>query len=195
MKTRVYIAIVTLSVAVAFSSCQVGGNGVVREEEPLGPAEQNGQGPYTPGRVNTETDGVRDTDGDTDDRNGIRRTLEEEGLFDDWDTNGDGLIDPQEFSTNMFEMWDSDNDDGISRSEWEQSQARWFEDTYEFDEWDTDGNGVLSFEEFDAGVRENNVLDAWDGVSEGNYHMPSRVGVRRSIGADWHAVCIWHTLP
>lgn len=155
MKVLSTYAALTLCVLLLSARCQVGGNGVVLEEEPLPPAEQTEDG----------FEATQNAEGDVE-RDGIQRRLDDEGLFEEWDTDGDGLLDPREFSTNMFELWDTDNDNAIDRGEWNQGQENWFESTYDFDDWDTDKDGYITLEEFDTGVRENNVLDAWNGISE-----------------------------
>ncbi len=154
-----------LCVVLLTARCQVGGNGVVLEEEPLPPVEQSEQEANEAELPDGEIDEANNSNGART-RNGIMRRLENEGVFEDWDTNGDGLLDPREFSTNMFELWDTDDDGVLSRTEWEQNQTRWFDDTYKFRDWDSDGDGHITREEFETGVRENNVLDAWNGISE-----------------------------
>lgn len=73
------------------------------------------------------------------DGNEIRTGLDSRRAYDDWDTDGDGLLNPDEFSA-----------------------ARFDERAQRFGEWDVDRDGLVDQDELAAGL-----LDRWDRDADG----------------------------
>lgn len=69
---------------------------------------------------------------------------EDYGEFSEWDQNGDGTVDADEFSqhmdqTKLFKDWDQNGDDKLHEEEFAEKT---------FAMWDTDGNGMIEAEEY-----------------------------------------------
>ena len=86
-----------------------------------------------------------------------------------FDLDGDGIIDPVELTTALFELWDGDDDGVLSREELVAGLRVWFPDrgVVKLDEWDADGNGMLSVGEFGQGALSSNLYDAYDANGDG----------------------------
>lgn len=74
------------------------------------------------------------------------------GDFSEWDSNGDGSVQAEEFDTYLndkkyFAEWDSNGDGQLEEKEFSEEV---------FHKWDTDGNGVVEAEEF---TEWNNKVD------------------------------------
>lgn len=75
--------------------------------------------------------------------------LQDQGTFGDWDADGDGMIDQQDFQNafgdadwydeGLFNEWDMDGDGNLMEEEVSQGL---------FEEWDENGDGVLTQDEF-----------------------------------------------
>ena len=99
-----------------------------------------------------------DTDGDgviTQDE--WNTGLTEMGLFSDWDADGDGSLTSDEFAGGLFDRFDEDGDGALTVSEWDTGIDNFYGEAAvdaSFETWNTDGDEVLSEEEFVAGFNE-----------------------------------------
>lgn len=93
--------------------------------------------------------------------------LQEQGIFNDWDANNDNTLDAVEFSNQVVEVWDGDGDGAIGQDEWTEFNQAWFEETYDFNTWDTNNDGVITPAEFQDGVQENDLYSDWDLFGDG----------------------------
>lgn len=79
------------------------------------------------------------------------------------DRNDDDQVTAQEASAGLFDAWDANNDDALSRSEFDAGVSGsdafdgWAD---EFEDWDDNDNGTLSVAEFSAGISEEGTT-AW----------------------------------
>lgn len=95
-------------------------------------------------------------------QDGIKSFFGSEGLgsegeikssdFSKWDTNGDGNVQPEEFTkylkdTQYFDEWDNNSDGQLEEKEFAEKA---------FHMWDTDGNGVIEADEF---TEQDNKVD------------------------------------
>lgn len=87
--------------------------------------------------------------------------LGDEGLFDQWDADNDGLLEVNEYSEGIFEIWDTDDDGYIEESEWDAQAQQWFEAQYSFEDWAGDDD-LVSVSDFQTGVEENDPFSAYD---------------------------------
>jgi hypothetical protein len=94
-----------------------------------------------------------------------------EGVFDKWDFNNDNVLEPEEYGNSIFEIWDENNSGYLEEAEWYEYSDSWFDRNYNFSEWDTNDDGIVSRSEFTEELDENDVLDTWnwdddDGLDE-----------------------------
>lgn len=87
-----------------------------------------------------------------------------DGTFDTWDTNADGMIAGNEYrdsfrNSDWFDDWDEDNDGLLSDAEFGVGTTGWgmAGSNAEFDTWDTNNDDFLDENEFSMGV-----FDSWD---------------------------------
>ena len=86
-----------------------------------------------------------------------------------WDTNGDNRIGPEEWTEAHFSAWDENGDGMLDQSEWNRIRnARPFADmdVGEFSDWDENGDNQLDQDEF-GGWIEDNAWDEWDEDGDG----------------------------
>ncbi len=97
--------------------------------------------------------------------------------FDSLDMDGDDQITREEFITGMYEAWDKDTNDTIDQEEWSNAVEKygiseqyaqipnpegvdrqafmdWSEQAGLYEKWDTDGDGVITEQEFDTAKEE-----------------------------------------
>lgn len=92
------------------------------------------------------------------------------------DTNGDGMVDREEYMASMgesaFGSWDADGDGMLSRAEYEAgTEAAEDADSYSgwddrYSEWDADADEMLSGEEYSMGMWSAFDADADDMLNE-----------------------------
>jgi Ca2+-binding EF-hand superfamily protein len=73
------------------------------------------------------------------------------GLFSDWDAEADGTLVESEFASGLFERFDGNDDEALSSSEWDDGIDAWYgEEAVEldFEAWNRDDDDRLSEEEF-----------------------------------------------
>lgn len=89
------------------------------------------------------------------DRAEIAAWLDEAGVFNRLDENEDSVLEPTELDDGVFHLWDLDDDDRISFSEWDVTISDWYPrdlDYLSFSDWDLDGNSTLSMPEVEEGL-------------------------------------------
>lgn len=85
--------------------------------------------------------------------------------FSRWNTTADGGLDANELGTGLFGVWDGDNNDQVSETEWTSGTERWSRPglTYgSFGDWDRNDDGWLDQTETSSGLERANFLGAWD---------------------------------
>ena len=97
-----------------------------------------------------------------------------------WDEDGDGQLSDMEFATGFYWTWDLDGDGSVDRREYDSGCGAFFPspDTYgTFDQYDADGDGRLSLDEFAA--LTSKVYPKWD--RDGNRKL-----TERELQAAWY---------
>lgn len=92
--------------------------------------------------------------------------------FDFWDTNGDGYISTEEFASKWNGMdyyadWDENDDNLLDRQEWQTRLDEYYYDwdndqLSAFNDWDQDGNDILTPAELGRGT-----FSYWDENQDG----------------------------
>ena len=83
------------------------------------------------------------------------------GIFEEWDTDSDGAIGYPELSEGLYRTWDENDDGEVSVDEWDDAVDLWFgEDAVNLsvENWDADGNGVISKAELDSALEDTDLL-------------------------------------
>ncbi|MBL26059.1 MAG: hypothetical protein CMM50_00715 [Rhodospirillaceae bacterium] len=90
-------------------------------------------------------------------------------LRSDWDANNDDAVDEREYQAGLFKAWDRDGDGGISRFEYDEAKRNWARDKTlaPFGELDADNDKVLSRAELSNGLTQGNFYEAWDTDGDG----------------------------
>ena len=95
--------------------------------------------------------------------------LETTGWFGEWDENEDDLLAEEEFETGLFGVFDDNDDDALSVDEWDQGIDAWYgEETvnFTFSNWDDDGDGVLSRDEFTDALGATGLYGGFAGYNQ-----------------------------
>lgn len=90
-----------------------------------------------------------------------------------YDMDGDGVLEPDEYTTYSYNVIDRDGDKYITDSEWSDYTTVWYEPLgqdlskiREFAELDTNADGKVDFEEYKA-KPEVNLFSGWDTDGDG----------------------------
>lgn len=97
------------------------------------------------------------------DTNEFNEGFASNGYYDDWDVNDDALLDNDEFSEGLYDTWDNNSDGIIDNDEWSYGFNDEFGDEYsEFSAWDTDGNNEIDNNEFSEAYNNSGIYDDWN---------------------------------
>ena len=104
------------------------------------------------------------------------------GLYSTWDADADGALTSDEFGVGLFSTFDDNDDGSLSVDEWDEGIDSWYGEqavNLSFENWDADGDGMLSEAEFAAGFEteggyndfatEAGVTDAEAGLNEDQF--------------------------
>ncbi len=78
--------------------------------------------------------------------------------YKEWNTDGNNILDKDEFYQGLYKVWDADKNNRINQTEFQDGANKFFAD-YSFSEfgryedWDSDNNANLSMEEFREGIK------------------------------------------
>lgn len=121
--------------------------------------------------IGTEEIGLAQWDADADQR--LTREewgvwYDEQGLFDDWDTDAEDGLTSDELTGAAYAVWDADDDDALTEVEWNEGIGQWYgdEDYGAFGEWDVDGDSALDANEVAEGFERENLYDTVDRDSD-----------------------------
>ena len=98
--------------------------------------------------------GIADWDIDGDgvlDESEFTQGVFDSSVYDDWDADDDGAIGYAELSSGLYSAWDASDDGELSIDEWDGAVDLWFGEfdvNLSVENWDADGNGVISEPEF-----------------------------------------------
>jgi len=89
-----------------------------------------------------------------------------------YDTNLNGVIDPEEFSNFVYRRSDVDNDGFLGDEEWELMSSYWYSpysdiDTNTYTYWDQDKDQQLDSNEVDTLVEKTGLYSRWDSNMDG----------------------------
>ncbi|SFH26567.1 hypothetical protein SAMN04488020_1098 [Palleronia marisminoris] len=108
--------------------------------------------------------GITDWDTDAD---GVLRESEftqgvfDSGVFEEWDTDDDEAVGYSELSSGLYSAWDANDDGELSVDEWDSAVDLWFGEfdvNLSVENWDADGNGIISEGEFAEALEETDLL-------------------------------------
>lgn len=107
-----------------------------------------------------------DEDGDgTLDPDEFGSWFNEQNFFAEWDEDADDELTNREFSVVLMDRWDTNDDDVLSESEWN-TGMEWFgedADPGAWRDWDSDGDSELDANELHESLETNGLYDAVDG--------------------------------
>jgi hypothetical protein len=86
--------------------------------------------------------------------------------FSEWDSNGDGYLDPDEYSGGFFTAWDTNGDRQLDESEWQAGYERMGQSGLSWADWDINTDGFLSEGEYRQGYDNAGWYKAWDTDSD-----------------------------
>jgi len=86
--------------------------------------------------------------------------------FDYWDSDDDGLIENEEYSSGVRERYDYDRNQNLSRGEWDRSTP-WSEDLGSYEVYDLNGDNVVDEDEWNEGVQSFSYDEAYDTDRDG----------------------------
>jgi len=81
--------------------------------------------------------------------------------FDYWDSDNDGLIETEEYSSGVRERYDYDRNQNLSRGEWDRSTP-WSKDLGSYEVYDLNGDNNIDQEEWDESVKSFSYDEAYD---------------------------------
>lgn len=173
MKTTRFLSLMAASAVLFFPSCESGAGEAGAEEEVYNEGEGLGA---EEGLEGEETADYGTWDGwDANDDNYVDDSewgtgYEQEGLFTDWDVNADNQIGEQEYYETSYGLWDENDDEGLTEDEWGENANTWFGDADygTWDDWDTNGDDRLDYNEYQAGYENYGLYDNWDTTGDGN---------------------------
>lgn len=89
-----------------------------------------------------------------------------------YDTNGDGFIEPGEFTTYIYTRADSDRDGFLNDEEWKMNSSQLYRpykdtNTNTYTYWDQDKNGKLDNNEVKTLVEKTDLYSKWDENRDG----------------------------
>jgi Ca2+-binding EF-hand superfamily protein len=89
-----------------------------------------------------------------------------------YDSNGDGYIEPGEFTTYIYTRADSDRDGFLNDEEWKMNTSQLYRpykgtDTNTYTYWDQDKNGKLDSNEMKTLVEKTDLYSKWDENRDG----------------------------
>jgi hypothetical protein len=122
---------------------------------------------------NTAMDDFNEWDANADqqwDRDEFNNRINDAGMYNDWDTDNDGLFSNEEANQGIFNSWDGDEDGFLSSEEYNAGNAAWEEDFgNNFDTWDANDDDMLDMNEYNTGFSESGVFNDWDTDNDGMY--------------------------
>ena len=98
------------------------------------------------------------------DNDEIRESADVSGTFDAWNADADSELDPDQIAGNAFRLWDRDDNQKLSKEEWETGSELWYPDDAEvivFDDVDGDGDSELDADEFSERFDVSGLGEAW----------------------------------
>ena len=115
--------------------------------------------------------------------------LSERGVFSEWDADGDGSLTSGEFAGGIFGRFDEDGDGTLTSAEWDAGFDQWYGEQavdLDYSEWDANGNGELTEEEFTTAFEEEGLFESF-GTSAGLENVDDGIGEDEFFGGlfDW----------
>lgn len=86
----------------------------------------------------------------------------------DWDQDGNEMLNDDEFNEFTYNTIDVDDDMEISRTEWEDGFEMYGDQTEDFSQFDTDGDEIITSEEFINEMEDSEYFNEIDKNNDGN---------------------------
>lgn len=147
--------ILTLAVVVALGACAPAEDEIVEDTETGAElTTPDARPPYADWDVDSDAQLARDEFGDW---------TRERGVFTEWDYDQNSTIGEEEFAGGMLGIWDDNDDEMLSETEWNDNVGDWFdEDHSTFAAWDANADGSLTRDELRQGFVDTEWFGDWD---------------------------------
>lgn len=96
------------------------------------------------------------------DNDGLYSTFVTTTYYEDYDVNGDKVLDENEFYNSMYKTWDANADNNLDENEWNTGTRDFGMENQVWADWDTNNDGMLSDTENRAGIVKSNRFSDWD---------------------------------
>ena len=153
------------------SSCNERREGAENTEVTTENVAEAGEEGFNENVANRDTEYFSQWDENRDqqwDRNEFRAALENRGLYEELDSDGNEILAENEFHDSFFDEWDGNKDEILNNDEYE--AGRKDRGTYygePFDAWDENRDSQLDRNEFNAGLSEKGTFREWDTDGDG----------------------------
>lgn len=98
----------------------------------------------------------------------VERQFRGDGHYRRW--RADGRLDAHALHARLFILWDRDRDGALDGAEWGAASGWWLGRDYprgDWNDWDTDGDGVVDFDEFAQALQARGYFRGWDIDTDG----------------------------
>lgn len=92
--------------------------------------------------------------------------FDDAGVYNEWDLDDDSYLNNDELGKGIFDIYDANDDGYFDEDEFTTWNTVWGGD-YDYGAWDVNDDELLDYNDFDAGINEYGVFNAWDAGDDG----------------------------
>ncbi len=127
------------------------------------------------------------TDEEILDNNDFNSSFTTSPYYNQWNANGDQVVDRSEFAQGFFATIDKDDDGALNNQEWQNAREAYFSsddlaDYQTLEVWDQNGNGRVQPDEFAQVLDQSDYLAEWDDDGSGQLEESE---VAKGVFAMW----------